>query len=88
MKQTLFTHPCLVPMVSQLYFGERDSFWFVANSSHLEGIFLWVFNVEENARKEFHKLSKKKEKKRKEKKGKEKRGLLHLAERLDLHCCN
>jgi hypothetical protein len=60
----------------------------VANSSHLEGIFLWVFNVEENARKEFHKLSKKKEKKRKERKGKEKRGLLHLAERLDLHCCN
>jgi len=40
----------------------------VANSSHLEGIFLWVFNVEENARKEFHKLSKKKEKKRKERK--------------------
>ncbi len=60
----------------------------MANSSHLEGIFLWVFNVEENARKEFHKLSKKKEKKRKEKKrkerkGKGKRGLLHLAERLD-----
>jgi mRNA-degrading endonuclease RelE of RelBE toxin-antitoxin system len=38
----------------------------VANSSHLNGIFLWVFNVEENARKEFHKLSKRKEKKRKE----------------------
>lgn len=50
----------------------------MANSSHLNGIFLWVFNVEENARKDFHKLSKRKEKKRKEK-----RGLLHLAERLD-----
>ncbi len=42
----------------------------MANSSHLEGIFFWVFNVEGNARKEFHKLSNKKEKKRKEKKGK------------------
>ncbi len=40
----------------------------MANSSHLNGIFLWVFIVEENARKEFHKLSKRKEKKRKERK--------------------
>ncbi len=50
----------------------------MANSSHLNGIFLWVFNVEENARKEFHKLSKRKEKKRKERKKRDWISLLQL----------
>jgi hypothetical protein len=58
----------------------------VANSSHLNGIFLWVFNVEENARKEFHKLSKRKEKKRKEKKGK--RRSVTSCRDTGFHCCN
>jgi mRNA-degrading endonuclease RelE of RelBE toxin-antitoxin system len=51
----------------------------VANSSHLNGIFLWVFIVEENARKEFHKLSKRTEKKRKERK----KEVCYILQRLD-----